>query len=248
MLKVDLHMHTNYLQKKETEYSPKELIDRALEKGFDAICITEHYWPFINYPEYKKNPLKTYSDFKGYAQKRGLLLIPGAEIQFKEGDVLLINFKGDVREIKKLSDLKKIPDNVLIAAPHPYYKSVICLGKDLEKNKDLFHAVEHSFFYTTFFNPNKKAIKFAEKNQKPLIGNSDLHSFKWLGYTYTLVDAEKNAESIIKAVKENKIQLVTRPLPMKLFLYIVYFHLLNSPEKVWHKITREVNALISKSS
>ncbi|MFH0797854.1 MAG: hypothetical protein V1906_00420, partial [Candidatus Woesearchaeota archaeon] len=109
MLKAEFHSHTNYVQETETNYGPKELIDNSASKGYDVLCISEHYWPKSPFEQYRRDPLKTYRDFKGYAEEKGILLIPAVEFYFDEGEVLLINFHGDLKKIKGLSDLENLP-------------------------------------------------------------------------------------------------------------------------------------------
>ncbi len=221
MLKVEFHAHTNYLQPNEGKMSPKELIDTMKSMGYDALTITEHYDRKQKWDVYRKNPLRTYEDFKDYAKEKGILLIPGVEVQFDEGEVLLINFRDDIKKYKTLEDLKKLPKSTMIAAPHPYFiLEKKCIGCVLDQYKDLFDAIEHSYFYTKHINFNKKAIEFAKKNKIPLIGTSDVHRKVQLNRNYTLVDSEKNIESIIKAVRQNKIEMVTKPLSMYMFTKI----------------------------
>ena len=249
MLKVEFHSHTNYLQEDETVYGPKELIDHAVKLGYDVLCITEHYSP-ISFPEkYRRNPLKTYYDFKDYAEKKGLLLIPAVEFYFDEGEVLLINIKEkDLMNIIQFSDIKDLPKDVIKIAPHPYYRMSCCLMDNLDKNIELFDAVEYSYFYSKYYNgPNKQSARIARGQKLPLVGNSDVHHLKWMGYTYTLVDCEKNIDSFVKAVKNGKISLVTRPLPLKLYAYVSYFHSLRNPSKLLWKIKREITLRILKS-
>ncbi|MFH0752889.1 MAG: PHP domain-containing protein [archaeon] len=213
MLKVEFHSHTNYLQTfGEGKMSPKELIDAVKAKGYDVLAITEHYNQFSKQKMFHQDPLKTYYDFKEYAREKGILLIPGAEIRFKEGEVLLINFKGNAKDYVTLKDLEKLPRSTLVAAPHPFFKLNQCLGADLEPNIDKFDAIEHSFFYTKRINANKKAIALADRYGKPLIGTSDVHREEQLDRNYTLVGSEKKIHSIIRAVRQNKIELVTKPL------------------------------------
>lgn len=218
MLKVDFHTHTNYLQPKEGTNTPKILIDEAVLRGYDALCITEHYIPFSLNPDYRKNPLKTYNDFKGYAKKKGLLLLPGVEFRFKEGEVLLVNFNGDVRKIKTIGDIAKLPKSVLRIAPHPFFKRGICLGRHLVKNISLFDAIEYSYYYLHFFNLNRKAVAVSRQYSKPMVGNSDSHDLDYFGFTFSRVDAEKNAMSIVNAVRNGKVKVDSRPLPPLLFL------------------------------
>ncbi|MBU2589901.1 MAG: PHP domain-containing protein [Nanoarchaeota archaeon] len=221
MLKVDLHNHSNYIQPWETNYSPKELIDEAVKQGYDAICFSEHY-AFTKIgdllKEYRKDPFASYKDFKEYASKKSLLLIPAIEIKYKEGEVLLINFKGNVKDYPTIESLKNLSENVLVVAPHPFFKRGFCLGKDLIANIDLFDAIEYSHFYIKSCNLNEEAVELAKKYNKVLLGTSDAHRLEQLGYTYSLVDAKKDADSIVKAIKLGKVKLVTSPLPIYIFV------------------------------
>lgn len=218
MLKVEFHSHTNYIQTHgEGQMSPKELIDTVKEMGYDVLATTEHYNQFSKNKMYQRDPLKTYDDFKDYAKEKGILLVPGTEITLKEGEVLFINFQGNAKDYATIKDLDKVPKGTMLAAPHPFFGLKQCLGPALEKNISKFDAIEHSSFYTKLINANKKAIALAEKYRKPLIGTSDVHRIEQLNKTYTLVDSDRTAQSILRAVQQNKVQLVTKPLSPLLF-------------------------------
>lgn len=242
MLKVELHSHTNYVQDTETNYGPRELIDNSVREGYDILCITEHYWPNSRLEQFRRDPLKTYRDFKPYADKKGILLLPAVEFFFDEGEVLLINFHGDLKGIRGLSDLENLPKDILKIVPHPYFRTFNCLGDELVKNIRLFDAIEHSFYYIKHFNLNKKAVAVAEEYDKPLVGTSDAHSLLWQGHNYTLVDCDRDAKSLVEAVRNNRIELVTHPLPWKVFLYATYFHSFRSPAKLFFKLIREIRS------
>lgn len=204
----------------ETNYSPKELIDRAASMGFDVLCISEHYLLTRlgeYFPEYRKEPLATFNAFKEYAKEKGILLLPAVEMRYNEGEVLLVNFKGDVKDYPTIESLKNLSEDVFVIAPHPFYKRSFCLGENLVKHIGLFDAIEYSHFYINLCNLNKEAVEAAEKHSKPLVGTSDAHLLMQLGHTYTLIDAEKNQESVIKSLKQGKVKLVTKPLPFWLF-------------------------------
>ncbi len=218
MLKAEFHAHTNYLQPNEGKMSPKELIDTVKAMGYDALAITEHYDPRSRWDIYRKDPLKTYHDFKDYVKERGILLMPGAEIQLKEGEVLLVNFEGNAKDFSTIRDLEKLPKSTMLAAPHPFFVlSKQCIGHVLERNIDKFDAIEYSYFYTKQINFNKKAVELARRYNKPLIATSDVHRKIQLNRNYTLVDSGKKTSEIIKAVRHNKIELITRPLSPLLF-------------------------------
>src|SRR3989344_2057724 len=180
MLKVDMHMHTNYLLvERKDMFTPKELIDKAVELKFDAIAITEH----ADYKDIEIDALKTYYDFKSYAESKNLLLIPGFERSIHGKHVLIFNYaKGNIHNIKTFKDLKKIKSNSnLIIAPHPFHIKHYCLGYNLTKNIGLFDAIEHCHVYTNIINPNIISEKIAKKYNKPLIALSDTHSQSQFG-------------------------------------------------------------------
>lgn len=231
MLKADLHMHTNYIQPWECNHNPKELIDKLVELGFDVACISEH--ARLNWLGYQKDfpdALKTYYDFKEYAKSRGLLLIPGVEHKIEGKHVLLLNFKGEISKYRTFEDLKRLKKehkDVIVAAPHPFFRKKMCLMNLLLENIDLFDAIEHNSFYNRFLNLNKEGVKVANKHNKPVIGNSDAHSLKQLNYTYTLIDAKKDINSVVEAIRSNKVKIVTRPCSIPIFLGVIYNIMLN---------------------
>ena len=224
MLKAEFHAHTNYLQPNEGKMSPKELIDAVKAMGYDALTITEHYDKKAKWDIYRKDPLKTYYNFKDYAEEKDLLLIPGAEIQLKEGEVLFINFEGNASDFSTVKDLDKLPKTTMTIAAHPFYsspdKTVIGQSGVLENNIGKFDAIEHCYFYTKHINLNKKAIELAKKYNKPLVGTSDVHRKIQLNRNYTLVDSSKNIKPIIDAVRHNRIEMITKPLSPILFAKI----------------------------
>lgn len=234
MLKVDLHSHTNYvIPKRDSKLSPRQLIDFVSSRNYDVLAITEHAaFRHFNRIEYFDQPLRTYFDFKDYAKKKGILLIPGVETFIEGKEVLLVNFRGDAKKLKTFADVERLKEeNVLVIAPHPFYKKPSCLGNKLIENINVFDAIEHCHFYASFINPNKKAIAVAKKYHKPLIANSDAHKFNQLNINFSLLDAEKNIDSVLEAVRKNKIQIITQPLPFSRFMSIAAWAVLSTLKK-----------------
>ncbi len=235
MLKSDFHTHTNYvIPKRDSNLSPKQLIDFTASKGYEVLAITEHasLSCLLGGIEYIDNPLRTYFDFKDYAKRKGILLIPGVETFVEGKEVLLINFTGDAKKVRTFADVEKLKEeNVLVIAPHPFYVKPSCLGKKLVEHINVFDAIEHCHFYTSFINPNKKAVEIAKKFGKPLVANSDAHSFDQLNINFSLVDAKKNVDSVLEAVRKNKVKIVTNPLPILKFLRIAAWSAMTSFKK-----------------
>ncbi|MFQ5455662.1 MAG: PHP domain-containing protein [Nitrospirota bacterium] len=205
-LKVDLHIHTNEDISENISYSAIELIDNAVENGFDALSITNHN-------------VFTYNDYlKGYAEDRGILLIPGIELTVSNRHILFINPANFIREdITTLDDVRRYKgDENLIIAPHPFFPCLHSLREFFSAYIDIFDAVEYTHFYFKMINFNKKAEIKAREHCLPLVANSDAHFLNQFGKTYSLVNAERNIESIIDSIKNHHVELVTKPLNVNL--------------------------------
>jgi len=213
MLKTDLHLHTGIDQYDNIKYSPKELINYLSKLNFKVASITHHESLYYN------------QDIKNYAKRKNILLIPGVEAIIQGKHVLIYNITQEqLDKIKTFQDLEKIKnENLVIAAPHPFFLKNKCLGKELLRNINLFHAIEYSHFYTNFLNLNKKAVKIAKKYNKTLIGNSDAHDFRQINHTYSLIEAEKDIDDILEAIRKNSVKLVTKPLTISNFLGVALF-------------------------
>jgi predicted metal-dependent phosphoesterase TrpH len=202
-LKVDLHLHTKEDPQDNVKYSGRELIEQAYLKGFDVLAITNH--DEVTYDDYLAE----------YAKERGILLIPGVEATISRKHVVLLNTDYSPRKIRAFDDLRLLKDGTgLIMAPHPFFPSFTSLNSKLERHLDIFDAIEYSHCYLKKINFNKKAENLAKRFGLPLIGTSDAHSLWQIGTTYSLIEAEKDLESVIAAIKVGKVEIVTKPLSL----------------------------------
>lgn len=211
-LKVQFHVHTKDDPLDKPKHTAKEMLDLAAAKQYDVVSITHHDGYFFN------------EEIVEYAEKRGILLIPGIEKTIERRHVLIINATPDTEKIKtfyELSKYKKSHPDCLIIAPHPYFPRGFCLQEKLLQNINLFDAIEHSWFFTKKFNQfNKKAEKVAKLHRKPFMGTSDNHILPYFDQSFTLVHAEKNWSSIREAILNNQIEMHATPLTMEEFFKI----------------------------
>lgn len=172
--------------------------------GFDAIAITNH------------NAVLQNPDIEAYAEKKGLLLIPGMEADFSNKHVLILDPDFQVnpsgRSLEELSKIKSHEN--LIIAPHPFYSGFKSLESELLTHIQHFDAIEFVQYYNRHINFNKKAVEIAAQFKKPLIGTSDCHFLWQFGKTFSLVEAEKDIRSIFAAVKSGKIEIVSKPVSL----------------------------------
>ena len=140
----------------------------------------------------------------------------GAELDLEGKHTLVYNISNQqIKEIKTFQDLKKLKaqhPEIFVIAPHPFHYFPNCLKKNIVKHLDLFDVWEYSFFYTKYFNPNRKTQRLAKKHNKLLVGNSDVHFIHDLGKTYTLIDSIQKKEEVFAAIKAGKIKVKSKPL------------------------------------
>jgi predicted metal-dependent phosphoesterase TrpH len=204
-IKVQLHLHTKQDPLDSISYTEQQAIDTAAKLGYQAMAITCHNVVIFN------------EDLKKYAADKRILLIPGIEKTIAGKHVLILN--ADVRAQKittfdQLRTYRKAKKDLLIVAPHPYYPDSNSLGKQLEKNIDLFDAIEYSWFHSKRINRfNQRAIKTAEKYNLPVLGTSDCHIIKYFDSTFSLIDTSKtDTASIFEAIKKGKVSFASRDI------------------------------------
>ena len=201
MLKVDLHIHTSDDPADRISYSTFDLIDRAAELGYDAIAVTLH--------DRQLDP----APFRAYAAARRIVLIPGIERTIQGRHVLLLNFSLAAEDVETFDDLARLKasERGLVIAPHPFFPAGCALHGLLSKHAHLFDAVEWNAMFTPYVNFNLIAERWARRHGKPMVGNGDVHRLEQLGTTYSLVDAEPNADAICGGVAAGRVEIVATP-------------------------------------
>jgi predicted metal-dependent phosphoesterase TrpH len=202
VLKVEFHSHSGDDPVDRISYTTWQLIDRAAELGYDALAVTLHD---------KAIDTRRYAD---YAAQRGIVLISGIERTIQGKHVLLLNFSRAVERVETFGDLAALRarESGLVIAPHAFFPGSTCLGALLDKHADLFDAVEWNAMFTRTVNFNEAAFRWARAHDKPMVGNCDVHRLHQLGTTYSLVDAEPNADAICAAVRAGRVSVQATPL------------------------------------
>jgi predicted metal-dependent phosphoesterase TrpH len=212
-LRADLHLHTRE-RERFIAYDARDLIDRAARSGFQVLSITNH--DVVTFSE----------ELRGYAQERGILLIPGVEATIEGKHVLLYNIDVPPDRIRTFADLRRLrrPD-WLVAAPHPFFPGSICLRDRLVRDIDLFDAVEFSHFYTERIDFNRSAVRLAREAGLPLLGTSDSHVIRQFGTTYSVIEGSPTLPSVFAAIRKGQVRVESRPLALtecaRIFLEMV---------------------------
>lgn len=204
MLKCDFHIHTGEDTYDSIGYSAKTLIKLAAKYKYDVLSITNHNTVY-------------YEDVKSYAKKHNILLIPGVEISIGLKHIVVLNcFDFDVKTFKGLEPMKN--EGAFLIAPHPFFPHPTSMRMNFfMKHKHLFDALEYSYFYSKYVNFNNTAMRISKKYNIPVVANSDCHRLSNMNRNYSLIDAEKNIDSVFDAIRKNRIKLHTEPLSFKEF-------------------------------
>ena len=203
-LKAELHSHCSLDPEdyKICEYSPETLITEAARLGYEVLAITCHNLDIWN------------RELADFAEGAGITLVPGMEVTVeRKYHTLAYNFQARSENLDSFEQLRaRSREDTLVVAPHPFFPTLTCLGRNLERNLDIYDAVECSGFYLPSADFNRPARRLASSKGKPLVGNGDVHFLWQLEKTFTWIYAEPDVTSILKAVKQGHVRLETSPL------------------------------------
>lgn len=203
MVKVELHAHTADDPEDYIAHTAHQLIDRAAALGYDALAITLH------------NKQLDLEPISAYADRHGVVLIPGVERDIQGKHILLINFSGRaelVDTFEAIAALKQAEPVGLVIAPHPFFPAPSCLRTAMDRHASLFDAVEYNAMYSPMVNFNRQGQRWAAAHGKPMVGNCDVHLLEQLGTTFSLVDAEPTSDAICEAIRQGRVSVETVPL------------------------------------
>jgi predicted metal-dependent phosphoesterase TrpH len=153
-------------------------------------------------------------DLADYAESLGITLIPGMEVTVERTrHTLLYNFQTGPENLNTLAKIRsRRREDTLVIAPHPYFPTRMCLRKRLERNIEMFDAVEHSGFYAPGLDFNRHAQRVARHHKKPMVGNGDVHMLWQLGRTYTWIYSEPGMLPVLNAVKRGNVRVESASL------------------------------------
>jgi len=192
MLKIDLHVHT--------QYSDGDKINKILKyatlRGIDGVAITDH------------NTTKGIKSIK----KKDILIIPGVEIKSEIGHFLILGVQEETyfkdTSFDEITDYCKENDCVLVFA-HPAISLIIKgrkIIKKLNKHKSSINAIEvFNSLYPMFKIMSRLSLSLAYSlGDVALVAGSDAHHASSVGKCYTLIDAEEEVDEVLKAIKNKK--------------------------------------------
>lgn len=202
---VDLHIHSVYSG--ESLADPKDIIESALQKGLDAICITEH------------DSLSASLPFVELSKDYPLIVFRGVEIGTDAGHMLVYGVEDDDWNDWGKSgsvDAKELIEKVTgmggaVVPAHPYI--VECNGLyDVNPRISIDERIRGLDGMSAIEVCNGKAIKYpsvchmlsdyAKSVGLPGIGGSDAHIPEHVGRAYTVFRAPiHSSQGLVAAIK-----------------------------------------------
>ena len=201
MLKCDLHIHTDF--SRDGESSVEEIIKTAERRGLDVIAITDH--DTVEGALYAKTV------------DTDLLVIPGIEISTKAGHLIALGVTEQIPAGLDFFETVNIAREMgaFLILPHPYHQFRHGVGTRLKNAIEAVDAVESFNSRYITGSANKKAEKKAIFFGKPCVAGSDAHNARFVGYGVTVVDSEKDMESIFEAISSGRSSIIGKMTPLK---------------------------------
>ena len=195
-MKAELHSHSHYSKGKkvivEGFHSPEEMLRHAQKTGLDILSVTDH------------------ETFKGSEQalrlekKFDVLVLPGQELKCEKGHLLAYGLQEEIQSNLSLEESIDLihQQGGIAVAPHPFDLAKEGIGKDCLKcdAMESFNSLNRDFF------SNRKAAKFAVKHSMPETHGSDSHANQMMGAAPTWIKAEKDVESVLKALRKGEVK------------------------------------------
>ncbi len=189
MLKLDLHIHTQYSE--DGAGTHLEIAKILKKKGLNGMAVTDH------------NTIKGGLSALKVATKE-FVVIPGVEISTKDGHIIALNIKENItRSLTVEETVEKIIDKGGIPiVPHLYRSLSGIKEKKLKKIIKTVPAIE-VFNSCSVLQTNLKTMKIAKKYNLGGTGGSDSHFPSFVGEAYTLIDTnDYNIDSIISLIEK----------------------------------------------
>lgn len=189
----DLHIHSKYSF--DSILEPKKIIKVAKKRGLHGVAITDH------------NTIKGGLEAKKINKDQHFLVIVGSEISTEISDISGLFLSKEIKSRNSIEVIEEIKEQGgLVVLPHPYRGHK--LSEKIVKRVDAIEV----FNARSNKENNKKAVKLAEKYNKPIIAGSDAHFASEIGFAKVYINTTffKNIKS---SLLSNKIEITGNQSP-----------------------------------
>ena len=201
LLKIDLHCHTKYSGDNYLE--PEELIEQAIKKTLDGVCITEHSSLLDSWVIEK---IKVPEDF---------YVFRGVELSTNHGHLLIYGLKEDSWDpwyshnyLDLFQVLERVHRHGGICVPSHPFRGWDSFGENVFKIDGIDAIETHNGL--DLENMNQKAIHVARLRNLPSIGGSDCHQKAQVGRAFTeFKNSVRTIDELIEEIKKGNCRGMT---------------------------------------
>ena len=215
MLKMDSHIHSEYSPDSKSKI--EDIVKEAESKNIDIIGISDH------------NTVEGSIIAQKFTKNKDIFVMPSIEISSLEGHIIGYGCQENIKmDLSAAETIDLIHDQGGLAIiPHPYcfYRHGLLCKADYRDLKIDAIETKNARFIVGYC--NNKAKKLSKKEKLPGLGASDAHYYKFIGDCYSNIDCEKEIDSVLKAIKKNKVKVNGKGTSnIKLTQYLINFKIL----------------------
>ncbi len=194
MLKMDSHIHSEYSPDSNSKID--DILKTAEKRKIDIIAICDH------------NTVDGTGEVMKKTRNTDILAIPSIEVSSAHGHILGFGCEENIpRDLSPQDTIDRIHDlGGLAIIPHPYcfYRHGLLCKSDYRDLKIDAIETKNARFIVGYC--NNKAKKLSNKENIPGLGASDAHYWKFVGDCYSLIDCEKDIDSVLKSIKKGNVK------------------------------------------
>lgn len=192
MYKMDSHIHSEYSADSSSKID--DILRVAKRENIDIIAISDH------------NNTDALPEVMAKTKNTDILAIPSIEVSSSLGHILGFGCEESIpKGLTPQDTIDRIHDlGGLAIVPHPFcfYRHGLLCKIDYEELKIDAIETKNARFIVGYC--NGKAKKLSKSEHISELGASDAHYYKFVGDCYSIVDCEKDIDSVLKAIKKGK--------------------------------------------
>ncbi len=188
---MDSHIHSEYSPDSSSKID--DILKVAAKRNIDIIAISDH------------NTVDGTNEVLKKTRNTDILAIPSIEISSSHGHILGFGCEENIpRDLSPEDTIDRIHDlGGLAIIPHPYcfYRHGLLHNYKEKLNIDAIETRNARFIVGYC---NNKAKNLSIKENLPALGASDAHYYKFVGDCYSIIDCEKDIDSVLKSISKGK--------------------------------------------
>jgi predicted metal-dependent phosphoesterase TrpH len=200
---IDIHAHTAVVSDC-SRIAPAQMVKAAVEAGLDGICITDHVFDGLSLRQDPSRPYAGYRAVCQVAQGSDLIVLPGIEFSFNEGDFLVYGLDEAVlRELGQDYSLETClalahREGLVLVQAHPYRNEGRPVhGVDAMETCNGGNSDEH----------NHLAEAWSSENGILGLAGSDAHEPLEVGRRHTVFEADlSTVAELCEAIRGRQVQ------------------------------------------